>query len=84
MIYTYLIILISIIYIFPLPLHITHYRSEAERREAVGVLAQVSQHSAASSVMARHADTVMAAITGGRRHFVIACEDDLPLLQTWC
>jgi len=38
-------------------------RSEAERREAVGVLAQVSQHSAASSVMARHADTVMAAIT---------------------
>ena len=48
------------------------------------MLAQVSQHSAASSVMARHADTVMAAITGGRRHVVTACEDDLPLLQTWC
>ena len=50
----------------------------------MGVLAQVSQHSAASSVMARHGDTVMAAITGGRRHVVTACEDDLPLLQTWC
>ena len=75
-------IYISNIYIFPS--HITHYRSEAERREAVGVLAQVSQHSAASSVMARHADTVMAAITGGRTHVVTACEDDLPLLQTWC
>ena len=48
------------------------------------MLAQVSQHSAASSVMARHGDTVTAAITGGRRHFVTACEDDLPLLQTWC
>ena len=42
------------------------------------------QHSAAISVMARHADTVMAAITGERTHVVTACEDDLPLLQTWC
>ena len=33
------------------------------------MLAQVSQHSAASSAMARHGDTVLAAITGGAEAF---------------
>ena len=48
------------------------------------MLAQVSQHSAASSAMARHGDTVLAAITGQAEAFVTTCKDDLPLLQTWC